>query len=203
MVRMRDELIYEALLGAVDGLLELSPQGVNSAGGLWPKLEGMLDGLLGAAKFDAARHGRLAELAASLKAAAAEFLQSLLNARHGGPLRGDWARFAERDFIKLKDEVLALREFLVEEADFLKFACLRARLRNLSRVDPEKLFEELHEGQAISERTWVLLMAQPNSWRKALKDREVSEELARISGWLIDLQEARRERRCLVKKTAR
>ncbi len=199
---MGDELTFEAVLTAVDRLLEVSPREMSSGGELWSKLDNVLDRLLGAAKFDAARHGRLAELAASLKAATAQFLQSLLNARRGGPLRDDWTRFAERDFIKLKDEVLALREFLVGEVDFLKFACLRARLRDLGRVDPEKLFEELHEGRAISERTWVLLMAQPNAWRKALKDREVSGELARISGWLLDLQEVRRERRCLTRKTA-
>jgi len=200
---MGDELTLEAVLTAVDRLLELSPREVSSAGELWSKLDNILDGLLGAAKFDAARHGRLAELVASLKAAAAQFLQSLLNMRRGGPLRDDWTRFAERDFIKFKDEVLALREFLVGEADFLKFACLRARLRDLGRIDPEKLFEELHEERAISERTWVLLMAQPNAWQKALKNREVSGELARISSWLLDLQEARRERRCLARRTAR
>lgn len=200
---MGGELTFEAVLTAVDRFLELPPQEVSSAGGLWQKLDNMLDGTLRAAKFDTARHGRLAELVASLRAAAAQFLQSLLNARHDGPLRDDWARFAERDLLKLKDEVLALREFLIREADFLKFACLRARLRDLSRVDPEKLFKELHEGRAISERTWVLLMAQPNAWRKALKDREVSEELARISGWFLDLQEARRTRKCLVRKTAK
>jgi len=198
-----DELTFEAVLAAVDRLLELPHREVSSAGELWPKLDNMLDGLLGAAKFDAARHGRLADLVSSLKAAAAQFLQSLLNARRGGPLRDDWARLAERDFIKFKDEVLALREFLVGETDFLKFACLRAMLRNLGRIDPEKLFEELREEQAISERTWVLLMAQPNAWRKVLKDREVPGELARISGWLLDLQEARRERRCLAMRTAR
>ncbi len=202
-MRMGDELTLEAVLTAVDRLLELSPREVSSAGELWSKLDNILDGLLGAAKFDAARHGRLAELVASLKAAAAQFLQSLLNMRRGGPLRDDWTRFAERDFIKFKDEVLALREFLVGEADFLKFACLRARLRDLGRIDPEKLFEELHEERAISERTWVLLMAQPNAWQKALKNREVSGELARISSWLLDLQEARRERRCLARRTAR
>jgi len=202
-VRMGDELTLEAVLTAVDRLLELSPREVSSAGELWSKLDNILDGLLGAAKFDAARHGRLAELVASLKAAAAQFLQSLLNVRCGGPLRDDWTRFAERDFIKFKDEVLALREFLVGEADFLKFACLRARLRDLGRIDPEKLFEELHEERAISERTWVLLMAQPNAWQKALKNREVSGELARISSWLLDLQDARRERRCLARRTAR
>ncbi len=200
---MGGELTFEAVLTAVDRFLELPPQEVSSAGGLWQKLDNMLDGTLCAAKFDTARHGRLAELVASLRAAAAQFLQSLLNARRGGPLRNDWARFAERDLIKLKDEVLALREFMVGEADFLKFACLRARLRDLSRVDPEKLFKELHEGRAISERTWVLLMAQPNAWRKALKDHEVSEELTRISGWFLDLQEARRARKCLVRKTAK
>ena len=202
-MRMGDELTLEAVLTAVDRLLELSPREVSSAGELWSKLDNILDGLLGAAKFDAARHGRLAELVASLKAAAAQFLQSLLNMKRGGPLRDDWTRFAERDFIKFKDEVLALREFLVGEADFLKFACLRARLRDLGRIDPEKLFEELHEERAISERTWVLLMAQPNAWQKALKNREVSGELARISSWLLDLQEARRERRCLARRTAR
>lgn len=200
---MGDKLTLEAVLTAVDRLLELSPREVSSAGELWSKLDNILDGLLGAAKFDAARHGRLAELVASLKAAAAQFLQSLLNMKRGGPLRDDWTRFAERDFIKFKDEVLALREFLVGEADFLKFACLRARLRDLGRIDPEKLFEELHEERAISERTWVLLMAQPNAWQKALKNREVSGELARISSWLLDLQEARRERRCLARRTAR
>ena len=202
-MRMGDKLTLEAVLTAVDRLLELSPREVSSAGELWSKLDNILDGLLGAAKFDAARHGRLAELVASLKAAAAQFLQSLLNMKRGGPLRDDWTRFAERDFIKFKDEVLALREFLVGEADFLKFACLRARLRDLGRIDPEKLFEELHEERAISERTWVLLMAQPNAWQKALKNREVSGELARISSWLLDLQEARRERRCLARRTAR
>ncbi|MBA7595476.1 hypothetical protein ES703_02440 [subsurface metagenome] len=200
---MGDEPTFEAILTAIDRLLELSPREVSSGGELWPKLDNMLDGLLGAAKFDAARHGRLAELVASLKAAAAQFLQSLLNVRRGGPLRDDWTRFAERDFIKFKDEVLALREFLVGEMDFLKFACLRARLRDLGRIDPEKLFEELHEERAISERTWVLLMTPPNAWQKALKNREVSGELARISSWLLDLQEARRERRCLARRTAR
>ena len=201
-MEMGDELTFEALLTVVDRFLELPPQEVSSAGGLWPNLNNVLDWVLGATKFDVPRHGRLAELVASLKAAATKFIQSLLNARRGDSLRDDWTRFAERDFIKLKDEILVLREFLVGKADFLKFACLRARLKDL-RVDPEKLFKELHEGRAISERTWVLLMTQPNAWRKALKDREISEELARISGWFLDLQEARRARKCLVRKTAK
>ena len=200
---MGDELTYESILKAVDDLLELSPQKVSSVGESWPKLEEMLGGLLEAAEFDAARHGRLAELMNPLVGEATKLIQSLLNMSRGGPLRGDWARFVERDLPRLKDELLGLREFLVAEAEFLKFACLRAKLKHPDITNPEKIFEELHRAGAISERTWVLLMAQPNTWRKALKDREISQELSRISSWLIDLQEARRGRKCLAKKMER
>ena len=200
---MGDELTYESVLKAVDGLLGLSPQKASSVGELGPKLEGMLEGLLEAAEFDATRRGRLAELMNPLVAEATKLIQSLLNLSRSGTLRGDWARFVERDLLRLKDELLGLREFLVAEADFLKFACLRAKLRQPDVTNLEEIFEELHRSGAISEHTWVLLMAQPNTWRKALKDREISQELSRISSWLIDLQEARRERKCLVKKIAR
>lgn len=199
MVKQR--LTFEAVLAAADSILELQPNDTGTESSLWRKLDPMLDRMLDAAKIDAARHMRLAEVLPPLRAAASELTQSLLNSKRGGPLRGDWVRFAERDLVRLKDELLALREFMIEEADFLRFACLRAQLRELGGTNPEKLFEELHEAGAISERTWVLLMAQPKSWRKALKDRELSEQLARISGWLLDLQETRRERVGEVRKT--
>ena len=194
---MSGELTPEIILGAVDALLELSPLGLNSAGKLWPRLDGMLDGLLEAAEFDVARRERLAELMALSKTAATQLLQSMLNLRRGGPLRGDWARLAERDLTRLKDELLALREFLVAEADFIKSACLRARLRHPSGVNPETLFEELHRQGAISEHTWALLVSQPGKWEKPLKDGGLAQELTRISSWLLDLQDARRGRRWL------
>ncbi|MDI6643331.1 MAG: hypothetical protein QMD95_04725 [Candidatus Hodarchaeaceae archaeon] len=189
---MKQGLTFEAVLEAVDRILELPPNDPGSAGGLWRKLDPMLEDMLEAAKLDGGHHKRMLKLMTPLRSAASELAQSLLNSKRGGPLRGDWVRFAERDLVKLKDELLALREFMVEETDFLRFACLRARLRELGGANPEKLFEELHEAGAISERTWVLLMAQPNSWRKALKDQELSRQLTRIAGWLLDLQEARR-----------
>lgn len=199
MRAMWDELTHKAVLGAVDDILGLSPKGVDSAGKLWPRLDIMLDELLDAVKFDVVHHRRLTELAASLRAAASQFIRSLLNLEQGGSLRGDWARFAEHDFVKLKDELLALREFLVSEVSFLKFACLRAGLRRRGVPDPERLFEELHREGAISERTWVLLMSQPGEWRRALRDREFLKELMRISSWLLDLQEVRGIQRSLVR----
>ncbi len=189
---MGKKLTFETVLVAVDKIIELPPKDSRSAGRLWRELDPMVELMLGAAELDAARHTHMRELVVPLRAAASELIQSLLNSRRGGPMHGDWVRFAERDLVKLKDELLALREFMMEETDFLRFACLRAQLRELGGANPEKLFEELHEAGAISERTWVLLMAQPNSWREAVKDRELSGQLARISGWLLDLQETRR-----------
>jgi hypothetical protein len=190
---MKRELTFDAVLAAVDGILEL-PQDPSDANSLWQRLDPMLDRMLLAAKIDAVRHQRLSELLSIIRAAASELTQSLVNAKRGGYTRDDWMRFAERDLIRLKDELSALREFMIEEADFLRFTCLRTQLEGLGRIKPEKLFEELHEAGAISEHTWALLVAQLNSWRKALKDREISKQLVRISGWLLDLQEARRER---------
>lgn len=189
---MKQKLMFDAVLAAVDGILEL-PQNPSRVGTIWQELDPMLDQLSSAAKIDATHYKRLYELLSPLKAAASVFVQSVVNAKVGGSMRDDWMRFAERDLVRLKDELLALREFMVEEADFLRFACLRVQLEGLGRTNPEKLFEELHEAGAISERTWVLLMTHPASWSKALKDRELSRQLARISGWLLDLQEARKE----------
>jgi hypothetical protein len=191
---MRSELTFDAVLAAVDGILEL-PLKPDEANSSWLKLDRMLDRVLEATRVDPARHRHLSEVLSPLRAAASELARSLSNAKRGGPMRGDWMRLAERDLVKLKDELLALREFMVREADFLRLACLRAQLEGLGRINPEKLFEELHEAGAISERTWALLMAHPGSWQKALRDRELSRQLARISGWLFDLQELRRESR--------
>lgn len=191
---MKQGLNFDAVLAGVDSILELSPKNPSTADLLWRKLDPKLDHMLGAAKIDEARHLRLVKVITSLRTAASGLAQSLINVKRGGPMRGDWLRFAEHDLTVLKDELLALREFMTEEADFLRFACLRAQIGELGGTKPEKLFEELHEAGAISERTWVLLMAQPNSWREALKDRELSKQLTQISAWLLDLQEVRKKR---------
>ncbi len=198
---MKQRAMFEAALGLINHILELPPNNPSSAHKPWQNLDPMLGEILSATKIDAVRHVCMTKLIVSLKAAASELIQSLLNSKQGGSLRGDWVRFTERDFIKLKDELLALREFFVGEADFLRFVCLRTQLKKLGEIDPEKLFKELREAGAISERTLVLLMAQPSSWRKLLKDREFSEQLVRIAGWLLDLQETRMGQIGNVRKT--
>jgi len=190
---MGRELTYESILADMDRILGLPQKSLGAAGSMLRKLDQSLERMLDAARIDETLRRSLFKMMAPPKSSAAGLAQSLAKARRGGPMRGDWMRFAERDFAALKDELLALREYLVSEADFLRFACLREQLGELGGSRPEKLFEELHEAGAVSERTWVLLMSQPKSWREALRDREVSKQLAQISAWLLDLQEARKD----------
>lgn len=188
---MKQKLTLETTLAAIDSILGLLPEEVRKAEPLWRELDQKLDLVLDATKIDEVRHRNLIEVSTPPRNAASRLSQSMINARRSGPMRGDWKRFAERDLAVLKDELMALRESMLEEADFLRFACLRAQLSELGGTNPERLFNELHEAGAISERTWVLLMSQPNSWREALKDKEISKHLAQISAWLLDLQEVR------------
>ncbi len=200
---MGRELTFESVMLDLDRILEM-PQSRPRAAIQWlRKLDQDLEVVLAAARIDEPRRRSLLNITTSLRASAAELAQSLARARMGGPMRGDWTRFAERDFSVLKDELLGLREFMTAEADFLRFVCLRDRLGELGGTNPEKLFEELHDAGAISERTWLLLMTRPGSWQDALKDKEISKQLAQISAWLLDLQEAKKEREALEKvKTA-
>ncbi len=187
-MRTNRSLTFDALVAAVDGILEL-PLSPEKASPLWRKLDPMLEALLQAVKNDEARYRRLKKIIAALRRAASELARSLGNARKGGPTRADWMRFAVRDLVKLKDELLALREFMVEEADFLRMACLRARLDAFDGVDLRKFFEELHRAGAISESTWILLTAQPNGLNSIPKDGETRRKLIRLSELLVELQE--------------
>lgn len=177
----------------VDEILELHPGAVQRAGELWKNLEGQLEILETAVRTDKPRHGRLLAITVRLRGSASKFTRSLACCKGGGPLRDDWVRFAERDLAEMKDELLALKEFLVEEAEFLKFALAKVQLLFSGKCDPERLFRELHEAGAVSERTWVLLMSYQGSWKKAVENSQVADELQQISRRLFDLQEVRVE----------
>ncbi len=189
---MSREITYESLLEDMDRILESALGDLPKAGSRLCRLDQDFERLLNAAKIDEPRRRALSKALAPMRASAAQLTKSLSHAKRGGLLREDWLRLAQRDFTVLKDDLLAVREHLVEAADFVRFACLREQLGELAGTDPSKIFEELHGAEAISERTWLLLMTQPGSWQEALKDGEISKQLAHISSWLLDLQDARR-----------
>lgn len=177
----------------VDEILELPQSAVQKVGELWKDLESQLEILETAVRTDKPRHDRLLAITVRLRGSASKFIRSLACCKGGGPLRDDWVRFAERDLAELKDELLALKEFLVEEVEFIKFALAKVQLLFSGKCDPERLFRELHAAGAVSERTWVLLMSYQGSWKKAVENSQVADELQQISRRLFDLQEVRVE----------
>ncbi|MDI6820419.1 MAG: hypothetical protein QMC89_05915 [Candidatus Hodarchaeaceae archaeon] len=182
---MREESTFDGLLSTIDRFLGIPQSNLNSAHAGAVATSNAANTFLNTHELDARDREHLSELAASLNAAVARLSQSVVNLKQDGALQADWARFAQRDLIRLKDEVLALREFLVENAKRLRLARWRIGWK-LSDVDLRKLLEELRDEGAIGERTWVLFMSYlsraGNSWRRALKDRTTAERLGFQAG---------------------
>lgn len=189
---MPPEKTLEGFLADIDRFVELSPLDIERVSKQGTAISKTASQLRNLTKLDIKRRKVLNQLAAEVDCAATRLLQSVLNSKRSGTLRGDWARFAQRDVLRLKDEILALREFLVANAELLRPAFQSIDFRN---IDLEHLIKELHEEQAISERTWAMFMchiAECQPKRKMLRDSNVAQQLARICGWLSDFREAKR-----------
>jgi len=187
---MSHEPTLECLLKEIDGLVTLSPSNFSMASKRGAAICRAIEELKSAVEPNARQSDGLNQLSAAVDRAAGQLTQSLLNLRKDGRLRGDWARFAQRDLIRLKDEALALREFLVANANSFKPSS-RASAR--PSVDLEKLLEVLHEDNAISERTFVMLTAHlAQNGRSKPKDPAIIEQISRIHVHLSELHEIRR-----------
>lgn len=145
-------------------------------------------------ELDAEPGGRLQELTRAFNSAVAKLSQSVSNLKRG-PLKSDWARLAERDLIVVKDEALALHEFLSKNYERLRSAIERAGTRRGRDIDLRGLVEELRREQAMDERTWVLFVGYLGEsglpWQRELEDEKILEQLVRISSWLSDLKQLR------------
>jgi len=187
---MSHEPTLECLLKEIDGLVKLSSSNFSVAGKRGEAICKAIKEFKDAIEPDAGQRDSLNQLFAAVDRAAGQLTQSVLNLRKDRRLRGDWARFARRDLIRLKDEVLALREFLVANANSFKPSS-QASAR--SSVDLEKLLEVLHEDDAISERTFVMLTAHlAQNGRSKPKDPAIIEQISRIYVQLSELHEIRR-----------
>jgi hypothetical protein len=185
---LKTETADERALKLIDAFLKLPGDGFKAAEKLWTELTKSIQELEVAVKGDPERSNLLRKTVVRLKASASKLARSA--SVISGPLREDWKRFAENDLEALKDELLALQEFISAEREFLGRALRRVALWELGLADPERLFKELHQAGAISERTWVLIMTHPKSLRE-VKDREVSDRLRKIAQLLFELQEVR------------
>jgi hypothetical protein len=132
---------------------------------------------------------KLNQLHAAVDQATSQLVRSIANIRKDGRLREDWARFAKCDMTRLKDDVLALREFLVVNSDSFKPLSHSIGMRC---INLERLLEELQKERAISERTFVMLTVYLA--RKGLsrsEDPKIIEQISSISTHLSELQKIR------------
>lgn len=178
----------EQVLELMEDFLKLPAERFKDAEKVWCELSEFIPELETATKEEPPLSKKLGELTNALKHSASKLTRSVSASK--GSLADDWKSFAERDLESMKDEVMALQEFILEERDRLKKGLRRATLWKNGCIDPERLFKELHEMGAISERTWVLIMTHPASLRE-VKDREASERLRRIAKLHLELQEVR------------
>ena len=126
------------------------------------------------------------KLMAAVDKAVGVLSNSLQNLRAGDSLKADWARFARLDLLKLKDEVLALREFLLANLD-----SFRPR-RSEAELELEELIGELKNSGAIDERICSSLQAYLSRHPEDLRNSSVAERLARIRNSLREFKRVRR-----------
>lgn len=107
---------------------------------------------------------------------------SLQNLGFGGPLREDWRRLARRDLLRLKDCVLALREFLLANTPSFK-----PRPPWLKR-----LLQELESSGAVSAGVCRGLKAHFTRHPSHLENPQALQRLSWLKRWLEELERVRR-----------
>jgi hypothetical protein len=186
---MYHERKLQGIIKEIDLLVKLSPSDFSaSCKGSARVCKGIRE-FRGAIEPNVDQSDRLNQLHAAVDQSASQLTQSMVNLRKDRRLRGDWVRFAKLDIIRLKDELLALREFLILNLDSFKPISPSIGVHS---IDLERLLEVLHKERAISERTFVMLtihLAQND--RSKPKNPKTIERISRISANLSDLHEIR------------
>lgn len=191
VTQMGDELTFEGLLSEVDAFLKFPQSNIVKTSERSIALSRIIGTLQSVVRLDSKRASKMNERISALDANAVKLAQSAINYKRGGLLSADWVRFAQRDLRRFKDELMAFREFMLANADTFKSSLRTHRLS--SDINMGRLVRELHDAQAIGERTFVLLtnyLTQNSS--KKIKCSETITQLSRISAYLSELHEIRK-----------
>ncbi|MEM2192754.1 MAG: hypothetical protein QXG38_03980 [Candidatus Hadarchaeales archaeon] len=184
---MNAKLIDE-LIALLDAFIELPEEEVARARDYWKKLSPLFADICRISDGDR-KLAPLLKLRPIMESAAAKLLKSI--SASAGPFGREWRLFAKSDLEELKDHLIAVREIIIKNHEHLSRLVARTFLREKVRVDPESLINELHSVGAISERTWLLLMARGISPRD-LTDPEISQSIERIAQLFLELEEVRK-----------
>ena len=186
----------QKLFKIIDRFLDLSNSDISRVRELGEKICQGARELQDAVKLDLRAHERFKQLISKLENTSARLSRSIINSKRG-MFQQDWVRFARAESIKLKDEVLALREFLT-----FNMETIERLLKETQEVPITRLLEILREEHAIHEITYAKLVERLNKFsRRTLRkqEREASEHLTRISCWLSSLREIRQVRMSVAK----
>jgi hypothetical protein len=179
----------QSLIKEIDLIVELSPSSFSASCKGSAKVCKAIREFREAIEPNVNQSDGLNKIYAAVDQSVSQLKQSLVNLRKDRRLRGDWARFAKRDIIRLKDELLALREFLVVNSNSFKPSSLSSERLG---IDLERLLEVLQKERAISERTFVMLTVHlAQNGRSRPKDQKIIEQISRISAHLSELHEIR------------
>lgn len=188
-VQVHHEQKLQVIIKEIDLLVKLSPSNFSASCKASARVCKGIKEFRDSVEPNADQSYRLNQLHAAVDQSASQLMQSMVNLRKDRRLHGDWARFAKLDIIRLKDELLALREFLIVNLNSFKPI---SRSIGMNSVDLEILLEVLQKERAISERTFVMLtvhLAQ-NAQSKP-EDPKIIEQISRISAHLSELHEIR------------
>ncbi|KXB01327.1 hypothetical protein AKJ43_03470 [candidate division MSBL1 archaeon SCGC-AAA261D19] len=133
----------------------------------------------------------LEDILSRLEKWSGELSRSVLNSERCS-LSQDWVRFARNDFAKLKDEILALREFLVRHQRGLQKSLNEARYGADLEDLVELLWEEEIPHRAILGQLTKRL-SEMNETERQRATEIFSKRISRMSLWLSILQEARQD----------
>ena len=186
----------QKLFKIIDRFLDLSNSDISRVRELGEKICQGARELQDAVKLDLRAHERFKQLISKLENTSARLSRSIINSKRG-MFQQDWVRFARAESIKLKDEVLALREFLT-----FNMETIERLLKETQEVPITRLLEILREEHAIHEITYAKLVEHLNKFsRRTLRkqEREASKHLTRISCWLSNLREIRQVRMSVAK----
>jgi hypothetical protein len=180
---------FQDLIKEIDSLIKLSPSSLSASHKASSKVCKGIREFRDAIDPSVTQSDRLDQLHAAVDQATSQLMRSMANARKDRRLREDWARFAKRDIIRLKDELLALREFLVVNSDSFKPI---SRSIGIDGVNLDTLLEDLQKEGAISERTFVMLTVHlARNGRSRSEDHKIIEQILHISTHLSELHKIR------------
>ena len=111
--------------------------------------------------------------------------------KKNGPLKSDWEQLAEQSMSKLKDEVLALKDFIHKNESVLR----KRMIKNRYGIDLKELNQQLKEEENVDES----LNAKLSNRIQTIDERELQsvmknhkDRLKRIIRLLVYLKEVRR-----------